>query len=243
MSQALDEFQDELFGLPLDEFVAQRDARAKELRASGDREAADAVKKLRKPTVSAWAVNQLARRERDTLDTLLAAGEALRRAQSALGEGGGDARVLRDAARDERGAIDDLVAAASELLPSASESVLEEVRETLHAAAIDDEARELIDRGRLTKPRRAVGVGGLEAFATAGGGGSPAAGRGKSRAAKPKDDSRRKERVAAAREALRAAEGEARDRRRELERAQRELETAEAEVERKQRALKKAESS
>ena len=46
---------DELYGLPLEDFVAQRDALAKRLRADGDRDAAAAVKKLPKPTRAAWA--------------------------------------------------------------------------------------------------------------------------------------------------------------------------------------------
>src|SRR5205085_11546398 len=54
VSEAPPDVVDELYAAPPDEFVARRDARAKELRASGDRAAvADAVKKLRKPSVSA----------------------------------------------------------------------------------------------------------------------------------------------------------------------------------------------
>ena len=61
MSEAPPEVVDQLYGGPPDEFIARRDARAKELRKGGDRAAADAVKKLRKPSVSAAAVNRLAR--------------------------------------------------------------------------------------------------------------------------------------------------------------------------------------
>ena len=123
---------DELYGAPPDEFIARRDARAKELRKAGDRAAADAVKKLRKPSASAAAVNRLAREASDDVESLLGAGEALRQAQL----GGGDRDAIRSAARDEREAVETLVGRAGKLSPA----VLEEVRETLHAAASDDEA-------------------------------------------------------------------------------------------------------
>ena len=149
MAEAPEEIVDELYGAPLDEFIAQRDARAKELRKS-DRAAADAVKKLRKPSVSAAAVNRLVRSSPDDAEALLVAGEALRQAQL----GGGDREAVRSAAHDEREAVEKLVGAAGKLSPSA----LEEVRETLHAAASDDETRELVRRGVLTEARRPVGI-------------------------------------------------------------------------------------
>jgi hypothetical protein len=170
-----EEVAQELYGAGLDEFVALRDARQKELRKGGDRSAADAVKKLRKPTVPAWAVNQLSRQAPDDLEALLAAGEALRQAQ--LG-GGGDAAAMRSAARDERAAVDTLVERARGLLSEAgrstSDATLEDVRETLHAAAGDEQTRALVERGRLLEPRQAVGLGGggfEAAFAAAGAGG------------------------------------------------------------------------
>jgi hypothetical protein len=148
---------DELYAAPPEEFVAQRDARAKELRASGDRAAADAVKKLRRPSVSAAAVNRLARSAADEVEALLAAGEALRQAQL----GGGDRDAIRSAAHDEREAVEALVARAGKLSPAS----LEEVRETLHAAATDEEVRESVRRGVLTEARSAAGFGGFPAVA------------------------------------------------------------------------------
>jgi hypothetical protein len=53
-----------LYGLPLDEFTAARDARARELRRDGEREKAAEVAALRKPVLAAWLVNMLARDER-----------------------------------------------------------------------------------------------------------------------------------------------------------------------------------
>ena len=47
---------DELYGLPLDEFTAARDALAKRLRGEKRREDADAVKALKRPSVAAGAI-------------------------------------------------------------------------------------------------------------------------------------------------------------------------------------------
>jgi hypothetical protein len=167
MAEPPEEVVDKLYGAPLDEFTARRDARAKELRGS-DREAAGAVKKLRKPSVSAWAVNQLARQAPDDVEALLAAGAALRQAQL----GGGDRDSIRESSRDEREAVERLVSGAAALLRKAGrgagDAALEEVRETLRAAASDEEARELIRRGVLTAARRPVGLGGFEAAFAAG---------------------------------------------------------------------------
>jgi hypothetical protein len=52
-TDVVDQTADELYGLPPGEFTSARDARVKELRADGDRDAATAVKALRKPTVAA----------------------------------------------------------------------------------------------------------------------------------------------------------------------------------------------
>ena len=60
----------DLYGLPLDRFVAERDALAKQLRGDGRREEADAVKKLPKPTRAAWAVNAAVRAEPERAEAL-----------------------------------------------------------------------------------------------------------------------------------------------------------------------------
>src|SRR6478736_6685161 len=87
----LDDEVDALYGLPLDAFVPERDALAKRLRADKRREEADAVKALRKPSVAAWAANQVLRSQPGQRDALLEAGDALRAAQEDLLAGRGDA--------------------------------------------------------------------------------------------------------------------------------------------------------
>src|SRR4051794_15827305 len=114
VSDAPPDVVEELYGAPPDEFISRRDARAKELRKD-DRAAAEAVKKLRRPSVSAAAVNRLARDAADDVEALLAAGEALRQAQL----GGGDRDAIRAAAHDEREAVEKGVSQAGEAGPPA----------------------------------------------------------------------------------------------------------------------------
>jgi hypothetical protein len=153
---------DRLYGLPLDEFVAGREALAKRLRAAGEREAAGQVKALRKPTAGAWALNQAVRRRRRETDELLEAGERLRAAHAAL-LGGGGRDQLRAAMERER-ALAAVLADCAEAIASetgkSGPALKERVRATLHAAALDDEVREQLTAGRLVREREAVGMGG-----------------------------------------------------------------------------------
>lgn len=158
------EAADRLYGLPLEEFTRARDELARELRRNGDREGADEVRAQRKPTAAAWAVNQLARRRRAELDELLRAGAALRDAQQRVLAGEGP-KLLADAGREERAAIDPLVRRAGELLAEGggrpSAAVLERVADTLHALASDEELRAEVERGGVLRERRAAMFAGL----------------------------------------------------------------------------------
>jgi hypothetical protein len=153
----------ELYGLPLDRFVPERTALARSLRAEGRRDEAAAVGALRKPSVAAWAVNQLVRTQPKALAVLFAAGDALREAQSAVLAGHEHGRALREAAEGERAAVEKLIDAGRGMLGSQgnelSPAVLERVAESLHAAAIDDEARTAIRDGCLEHELRHVGLG------------------------------------------------------------------------------------
>jgi hypothetical protein len=160
---AADEEPDRLYGLPLEDFVRERDALAKRMRADGRREDAAAVKALGKPTVAAWAVDQAVRARPREAEALWAAGDALAAAQAALLAGEGDAASLRSAGQAEQAALQPLLDAARGLLTgggrSLGEDVLERVEETLHAAAVDAEARPDVAAGRLTRELRHAGLG------------------------------------------------------------------------------------
>jgi hypothetical protein len=154
----------ELYGVPLDQFVAERAALVKALRSSGDRGEAARVAKLAKPSVAAWTVNQLVRTQGRAVDALFEAGDALGDAQSELLAGRGDASALRDAGRRERKALDRLTEIARGFLSSEGHeptaATLERVSDTLHAAAIDPESRSQLREGCLLKELRHVGLGG-----------------------------------------------------------------------------------
>ena len=188
---------DELFGLPPEEFVAARDDLAKRLRREGDAEAAKQVKALRRPPLSAWAVNRLARERGRALGPLLAAGERLRAAHQAALAGEGAAE-LRSAAKAEREAVAGLVETALELLGEAGHPTTDATRDrvaaTLHAAAASPEAADLVRNGRLTADLDPSGFGTAtdaafddEAVAAAGRAAGRTSGRGR-RAGKDRED-------------------------------------------------------
>ena len=156
---------DDLYGLPLDQFIPERTALARELRKAGERERAGEVAALRKPSVAAWAVNQLVRTQRQPVADLLEAGDALRAAQDDVLAGRGDAQSLRAAVERERAAVDALTDAARGLLSSEgnelSQTIIERVSHTLHAAALDDDARSQVSEGRLERELQHVGLGGF----------------------------------------------------------------------------------
>jgi hypothetical protein len=141
-----DEPTDALFALEPKDFTAARDALAKQLRADGDRDAAAAVKALRRPTVAAWALNQVARDDASVIHDLLGAAGTLRTAQAdALRSG--DPDELRAATRQWR----DAVQAATEVAVSrTTESQRDDIIATLEAALADHAVAEALRAGRLT---------------------------------------------------------------------------------------------
>ena len=161
----MDDDADALYGLPHADFTAARDALAKRLRAAGDRSGADEVKALRRPTAPAWALNLAAREAADEVRAVLEAGDVLRGAHEALTEGKGDVRALRRATDEERAAARALGATAARLAAEAgaplSPAARDRVRETIHAAALDPEAREALASGRLEREREAASAEGL----------------------------------------------------------------------------------
>jgi hypothetical protein len=170
---------DNLYGLPLERFVAERTALVRALRADGRRQAATAVAGARKPSLAAWAVNQLVRTQAGVVKDLFAAGDELRRAQSELLAGRGDRPSLRAAGERERAAVDRLLKAARGLLTAEghelSGTVVDRVADTLHAAALDPDAREAVGAGCLERELRHVGLGDMATALPA----APARGRAK----------------------------------------------------------------
>src|SRR6266849_1459645 len=149
MADPNDEALDRLYQAPPDRFIAERDAIAKSLKAT-DKQAAAAVKALRRPPVTAWALNQVARARPGDLAALFDADAALARSQR---EGAGR-EALAEAAKVRREVIGRLVAAASQVLAEGghpdSPANRDRIAQTLTALANDPEGRDALARGRLT---------------------------------------------------------------------------------------------
>lgn len=153
---------DELFDLPPDEFITARDALAKRLKAEGDKDGASTVKGLRRPTVAAWAVNQVARSSagRKDIAALLQVGDRLRDAHDALLEGKGDA-AIREATAKRRQLVAKLTKAAVAELGAGGEAQRDAISHTFDAAVADPEAGLAVRAGRLSKELEAPsGFGG-----------------------------------------------------------------------------------
>jgi len=78
----LEDEVDALFKLPLAEFTGARNSLAARLKREGRANDSNFVKALVKPSISAWAVNQLYWKHRETFDRLLSASQRFRQSQN-----------------------------------------------------------------------------------------------------------------------------------------------------------------
>ena len=147
----VEEIADRLYGLPPDQFIEARDEAAKA-------EKLPALKQLRRPTLSAWAINLLVREKPDVVEEFLALGEGLRSAQQSLQ---GD--ELRRLASQRQQLVSGLVTQARRLAAGAGHplnaAAQADVESTLQAGLAEPEAADEIRSGRLVKPREYVGMG------------------------------------------------------------------------------------
>lgn len=155
---------DRLYALPLGEFTAARDDDVKQLRADGQRDLADQVKQVRKPTAAVWIVNRLAHEREVDVQRLLKAGEALAKSQVEAASGNA-ADSFTEARREEQRALERLADAARELAEreALGASGIERAIQTLRAASLTAEGRELLKRGRLTEELEPPGFDALSA--------------------------------------------------------------------------------
>lgn len=145
----VDDAADELYGLHPDQFVPRRTELVKAARAAKDRETANAIGALRKPSLGAWLANVLARESPDEVAALEELGGSLRTAQEELS---GDA--LRTLTRQRRELVGALVARARRLARQdgvgVGDSVARDLENTIAAALADDGAARAFAAGRLT---------------------------------------------------------------------------------------------
>lgn len=154
----VDELADELYARTPAGFVDARTAAAAAAKAAGDPSAAAALARMRKPTVSAWLVNQLVRTAPETVAGALAVGPALRDATRA-----GDAAALRDLTAHRRTLLGELVRRAAEIAADQDQaftaSLQREIESTFTVAATDDSAAAELLTGRLVTPFQTDGFG------------------------------------------------------------------------------------
>ena len=152
---AQDEAIDELYQAPLKEFTAKRNALLKAMRGAD----ATRVRTLAKPSVAAWAVNQVYWQARLLYDRVIKSGERLRHAQIAALEGkSADVRGASDA---HRRAVADAVAEAERLAGTAgSRPATDALMRTFEALSLAAEPPE--HPGRLSD---ALQPAGFEALA------------------------------------------------------------------------------
>lgn len=150
-----DSVADELYALRPEEFTAARASAMASARTAGDRELAERIRALRKPSLAAWVSNLLVRSSPGEVEPLLRLGEGLRQAHQDL-----DGTQLRELSRRQHALIRALSLQARQLAKEAGhpigESVQREVENTLRAVLADPEAAEAWAGGRLAKPLSAA---------------------------------------------------------------------------------------
>jgi hypothetical protein len=149
----LEEATTELYGLTPAGFTARRTELAAQARQEGRKDLAKAISELRRPTVAAWLVNQLARgaggagKEIQELEEL---GADLRTAQTEL-----DGPRMKDLAKQRQKLVAALIRRADAVGDDdgqkVSAGVRRELEETLGAAVADEQASLAVTSGRLTR--------------------------------------------------------------------------------------------
>lgn len=157
---------DALFQLPLAEFTAARNALSAKLKKSGRTDDAARVKALPKPSIAAWAVNQLFWKHRAAFNRLLESGERFRNAQAA--QLGGKSADIRTPLEARRTALSELTTQAAGLLHEAGSAgtpdTLRRVTTTLEALSTYAGLVDTPQPGRLTDDVQPPGFEALAAL-------------------------------------------------------------------------------
>ena len=167
----------ELMAQPLDQFTAHRNARVKELKASGQADLARELAALKKPAVPLWAANQV--HDRTLLGGLRRAAQSVSKAQAAAATARANAaQDLRATSEEFQRSLESVATAAAGALRqgqhAAGEETLRRIRDIFRLAALQGgETWDLLQEGGLTAEPR-PGDDMLEMFAA---GAIPATGR------------------------------------------------------------------
>jgi len=152
----LNEAMAELYSSDLGEFTERRGALAARARADGQPSVAKQIAALRKPTRSAWVVNQLVHADPDVAVRLAALGDELRTAERSV-----DGARIRELSVARRQLIEALVRQAFAVSgqPVPPGGLREEVTATLTAALADPQVAEQLRAGTMLRPARWDGFG------------------------------------------------------------------------------------
>jgi hypothetical protein len=152
------EVADRLYAVPADAFTDARNAASRE---AEDKATAARIKKLKKPSVAAWAVNLLVRRESGQIDSVLELAESLRAAAEAL-----DGDELRALTRQRRQLTTALASSARSLAHESgvrlTGPVVEQVEGMLNAAMLDPVAARVVRTGRVLTAFTSTGLSDLD---------------------------------------------------------------------------------
>ncbi len=152
---------DTLYAGSADDFTEARNQAAKQAQDSGEKELAARIKKLKKPSVAAWTVNLLVRRESEQIDSVLGLAEQLRAAAEAL-----DGAELRALTRQRRQLTSALASTARSLARDAgvrlTGPVVDQVEGMLTAAMLDPVAAQVVRTGRVVTAFTSTGVSELD---------------------------------------------------------------------------------
>ncbi|WP_067472277.1 hypothetical protein [Nocardia amamiensis] len=148
----------DLYGLAPAEFVAARADRVAAAKKAGDKQLATAIGKLRKPTLSAWTANLLARAAPDDVAALLRLGAALAAAQREL-----SAEQLRSLTAQRQQLVTALAKKAGALAAEhghpVGDGIVREVGQTLTAALAEPGVAERLRTGTLATAASYEGFG------------------------------------------------------------------------------------
>ena len=136
----LDALTAELLSQPLDQFTSRRNARVKEVKASGEGDLANQLSALKKPSLPLWAANQV--RNQGVLGELRSGAQALVKTQAAAASGRSNAgRDLRAASERFQRSLEAAGTAAANILRqgrhATGEETLRRIREILRLAALE----------------------------------------------------------------------------------------------------------